>query len=96
MSETWSDEVYRIFGFAPRTFVPSRERFLERVHPEDAARVRRRLQEVIDRETGFDLEFRTLRPNREERFLPLSPDYSRAYSNVERGVKMSLGLRGVF
>jgi PAS domain S-box-containing protein len=68
-AETWSDEVYRIFGFAPRTFVPTREGFLGRVHPDDAERVRQRLRDVIDRETGFDLEFRTVRPNGEERYL---------------------------
>ena len=68
-AETWSDEVYRIFGFAPRTFVPTMEGFLERVHPDDAGRVRRRLRDVIDRETGFDLEFRTVRPSGEERYL---------------------------
>jgi PAS domain S-box-containing protein len=68
-AETWSDEIYRIFGFAPRTFVPSREGFLERVHPDDAERVRQRLRDVTDRETVFDLEFRTVRPNGEERYL---------------------------
>ena len=31
----WSDEVYRIFGEDPLTFLPSYEAFLERVHPED-------------------------------------------------------------
>ncbi len=68
-AETWSDEVYRIFGFAPRTFVPTGEEFLGRVHPDDAGRVRERLQHVIARETSFDLEFRTVRPSGEERFL---------------------------
>lgn len=68
-AEAWSDEVYRIFGFAPRTFAPSRERFLSRVHPEDQPRVRARLQEVVEQESAFDLEFRTLRPSGEERYL---------------------------
>ena len=67
--ETWSDEVYRIFGFAPRTFLPTRARFLEHVHPDDVVRVRQRLQDAIDMEPGFDLEFRTMRPGGEERYL---------------------------
>lgn len=81
-AETWSDEVYRIFGFAPRTFVPTRERFLERVHPDDTLRVRQRWQEVIARETGFDFEFRTVRPSGEERFLRARGEIHRDESGV--------------
>jgi PAS domain S-box-containing protein len=32
---TWSDEMYRIYGLAPREFGQTYEDFLERVHPED-------------------------------------------------------------
>ncbi|RPI36826.1 MAG: EAL domain-containing protein [Nitrospiraceae bacterium] len=32
---TWSDEVYRIFGFQPREFDATYEAFLEAVHPDD-------------------------------------------------------------
>jgi PAS domain S-box-containing protein len=35
----WSDEVYRIFGVAPREFEASYEAFLEAVHPDDRAAV---------------------------------------------------------
>jgi len=34
--------------------------------------------------------------DKQERALPRSPDYSRAYAYTERGVKMSAGIRGVF
>jgi PAS domain S-box-containing protein len=37
----WSDELYRIYDFDPADGVPSVERALERVHPEDRERVRR-------------------------------------------------------
>jgi PAS domain S-box-containing protein len=36
---TWSDEVYRIFGFQPQAFGATYEAFLEAVHPEDRAAV---------------------------------------------------------
>ncbi len=31
----WSDELYRIYGLEPREIVPSYERFLEYLHPDD-------------------------------------------------------------
>ncbi len=36
---TWSDEVYRIFGFKPQEFAATYEAFLDRVHPDDRAKV---------------------------------------------------------
>lgn len=36
---TWSDEVYRIFGFQPQEFGASYESFLESIHPDDRAAV---------------------------------------------------------
>ena len=32
---TWSEEIYRIFGHEPHAFLPTRDRFLETVHPDD-------------------------------------------------------------
>ncbi len=34
---TWSDEVFRIIGHAPQSFVPTQERLLAAIHPEDRA-----------------------------------------------------------
>ena len=36
---TWSDEVYRIFGFQPQEFQATYEAFLDAVHPDDRAAV---------------------------------------------------------
>ncbi|MBO9534348.1 MAG: PAS domain-containing protein [Solirubrobacteraceae bacterium] len=33
----WSDQLYRIYGFEPRAFEPTYERYLSLVHPEDRA-----------------------------------------------------------
>jgi PAS domain S-box-containing protein len=35
----WSDELFRILGYEPGSIAASAENFLQRVHPEDAARV---------------------------------------------------------
>ena len=67
--ETWSDEFYRILGYAPRAFPPTQERLLERLHPHDLVRVKRRMSEALRAETGFDIEFRVLRPSSEVRHV---------------------------
>jgi len=36
----WSEELYRLYGEDPRTFEPTLDNFLEKVHPEDMQRVR--------------------------------------------------------
>jgi len=38
----WSEEIYRIYGFAREEGSPSWEQFLERVHPDDRAQIERR------------------------------------------------------
>ena len=40
----WSDEVYRIFGYKPKAFKPSYERFLKAAHPDD----REQLQTAVN------------------------------------------------
>jgi PAS domain S-box-containing protein len=41
---TWSDEVYRVFGFVPRSFSPTYDRYRASLHPDD----QRRMQVFID------------------------------------------------
>lgn len=67
--EHWSDEVYRILGYAPRSFEPSHERLIERIHPDDRERLDRCLDEAIARGSACGLEFRVLRPDGGERFV---------------------------
>lgn len=57
----WSDETFRIFGYE-RTFTPTMQSVLERVHPEDL----RRVQEAFDaasRGEQLDLEHRLIMRN---------------------------------
>ncbi len=57
----WSDETFRIFGYE-RSFKPTMEKVLERVHPEDLARVRQAL-DAASRGEQLDLEHRLIMPN---------------------------------
>lgn len=61
---SWSDEVYRIFGYDPRDFSPSLEGFLETVHPEDRKTVKIAYKKSIELDfTGYEIEHRIIKQN---------------------------------
>lgn len=58
----WSDETFRIFGYE-RSILPTRERVLERVHPEDRELSLGVLTEAIQASRDFDMVHRLLMPD---------------------------------
>lgn len=61
---SWSDELYRIFGLAPASIPASYKGFMERVHPEDRAVVRKVVQRALRRRQPFVYhDCRILRPD---------------------------------
>jgi PAS domain S-box-containing protein len=64
-----SEEWYRIYGFDPEEGIPSWEKRLERIHPEDRAR----WQSVLDRATAeksdYEMEFKILLPDGTVRYI---------------------------
>src|SRR5215210_1651827 len=65
----WSDELYRIYGCAPQEFVPSATTSLDRVHPDDRARVKAANRETLGGGEPYDLEHRIVRPDGSERVV---------------------------
>jgi diguanylate cyclase (GGDEF)-like protein/PAS domain S-box-containing protein len=65
---TWSEEHFRILGLDPG-LKPSGELFLSMVHPDDLAAVTRQWSDAAHRGIAFDLEYRIIRPNGEERWV---------------------------
>ncbi len=65
----WSDEVYRIFGYQPGEVAVTPVLFLERVHPEDRARVRAALAQAIAEGRSYEAEHRIVRPDGSERVV---------------------------
>jgi PAS domain S-box-containing protein len=65
----WSDELYRIYGVDAAGFRPSFEAYLERVHPEDRARVSETVARALLDGRGFSLEERIVRPDGAVRVL---------------------------
>ena len=65
----WSDEEYRLFGFAPRSFTPTHERYLAAIHPDDRERTLAWSSAVLANKKPSELDNRTVRPNGEVRAL---------------------------
>ena len=65
----WSDEQYRLLGFAPRTFTPSIDLGLASVHPDDRVRMLAWMESVLANRKPSELDNRIVRPNGEVRAL---------------------------
>jgi PAS domain S-box-containing protein len=63
-SVSWSHEMYRIFGFDPAESL-TREKVLERVHPEDLETI----QEIRQAMRPFRIEYRIIWPDGEVRYI---------------------------
>ena len=60
---TWSDELFRIYGYAPQSVEVSYEAFLGRVHPDDRASVDERNQKCFADHEPFEDVKRIVRPD---------------------------------
>ena len=65
----WSDELYRIYGLAPREFTATYGGFLERVHVEDRPLVRAAVERSFRSGEPFAFDHRIVRPDRTVRVL---------------------------
>jgi len=66
---TWSDEVFRIYGYDPQEYVPTFDRLLEMVHPEDRHLLTENLEGAVDRGEPYDFEHRVILPDGAERVV---------------------------
>lgn len=65
----WSDEIYRIFGYAPGSFVPSFEMAFAHTHPEDREALRRDIDRALRTVKPYDNEHRIFRTDGTERIV---------------------------
>ncbi|MCB1529396.1 MAG: PAS domain-containing protein [Rhodospirillales bacterium] len=65
----WSDEVYRIFGTDPETFVPSLDNVNSMLHRRDAGRMIQAFQRAIIAQNDYDMDFEIRDPGGETRFV---------------------------
>ncbi len=66
---TWSDELYRIYGFEPRSVAVTFETFTEFLHPDDRETVVRTVQESLRSQAAFSLDYRIVRQDGVVRWL---------------------------
>lgn len=60
---TFSDELYRILGSEPGAFVPTAEKIMEMVHPDDVARLEAVRDSALSDGAEYALEYRIVRPD---------------------------------
>jgi PAS domain S-box-containing protein len=65
----WSDELYRIYGLAPRSCALTLEFFVQRLHPEDRERVSHEVAAALVGGLSFSYPERIVRPDGSIRYL---------------------------
>lgn len=68
-STTWSDELFRIYGYQPDSITPSSRVYFEHVHRDDRERVRAAYRACLDTGQPYEMVERILRPDGELRYL---------------------------
>jgi PAS domain S-box-containing protein len=64
-----SDEWYRIYGFDPGDGIPSFERRLQRIHPEDRAKWQETIDRAVSEESDYDVEYRIVPPGATVKYI---------------------------
>ena len=65
----WSEETFRIYGFEPGETLPSLEKFMEVVHPDDRGMLGAAIDSALHEHESYDLEHRVVRPGGEVRVV---------------------------
>ncbi|HEY8932355.1 MAG TPA: PAS domain S-box protein [Rariglobus sp.] len=65
----WSEETYRIFGLSPKEEGVTWHDMASLIHPDDRARAMMAIQKALQGGPRYDIEFRVVRPNGEERII---------------------------
>jgi PAS domain S-box-containing protein len=58
-----SEEYARLFGFDPQRDRPSRDDFLQRIHPEDRGRVAEVVEKATREQTDYEVDYRVVLPD---------------------------------
>jgi|GEM_PF-948721 len=65
----WSNEMYRICGYEPQSFQPTKEKVFEIIHPDDRKKSAQALDQAIRTGSNYEIEKRIIRPDGEVRWV---------------------------
>jgi PAS domain S-box-containing protein len=66
---SWSDEVYRIYGYEPKEFVPTLDNVMNIIHPDDRHLLREAIDGILNEGKPYDFDHRIVLPNGETRVI---------------------------
>lgn len=87
----WSAEIYRIFGFGSET-LPTVQRMLDRVHPDDIVRARRTFYGLADASDAIELEHRIITPSGCTKHLRI---YGKAVRQQDGRIRVSAAMMDI-
>lgn len=67
----FSNEIYRIFGVTPETFIPTFDNINGMMHRRDRGRMAQSFQRAMFERKTYEMEFRVMRPDGKQRFIVL-------------------------
>jgi PAS domain S-box-containing protein len=76
-SAWWSDECYRILGFVPGAVTPTRDSFLQAIHPDDVFYVRAVLEDAFNDKQSVQYTCRVLLQDKQERTIQVKMEVER-------------------
>ena len=71
---TWSDEIFKNFGYSPGEFQPSYDWLLSRVMPEDRPLIASSLESALREDRLFNIDYRVLAPDGSVRYINMVAD----------------------
>jgi PAS domain S-box-containing protein len=71
---TWSDEIFKIFGYPPREFSPTYEWLMSKALPEDRKLISSSLEAAVREDRLFNIDFRVLAPDGTLRHINMVAD----------------------
>ena len=66
---SWSDETFRIYGYEPKEVVPTLDKVMELVHPDDRELIRKNMDAALYEGEPYDFEHRIVRADGEVRWI---------------------------
>ncbi|KJR43653.1 PAS/PAC sensor signal transduction histidine kinase [Candidatus Magnetoovum chiemensis] len=86
---SWSDEVYRIFGFNPDNFTLNHENFLNCVRSDDIVNILTAFNEAIKNRQPYVIDYRIILPDKTERVVE---EHGKFFFDEQGSPSKSLGI----